>query len=265
MAEQLKGVQVNDTFVVDVKEDGVSIAGYPKTYSILNAVGQFPTITKDQWNREPFGNQEQRREAFLDNIAATEGVSRATIDASRTNRMWMYTPSGGGAAVASPPNGTPVTAIAPGVNLRGRTITFQNTSKPFSWTTPQSSFGAYGMLMIERTTGVITGTPDRALFVAASTDLTSVSGICLTEISSSGAASTAMQYFYYHNAVGGTASIVIPQPWPSADGWQSALSYTFPDDADYIVHENTLGIIEGEVSVTDPAVNWSFRDAILTA
>lgn len=278
MAEQLKGVQVNDAFVVDVKEDGVSMTGYPKTFSILNAIGRFPAITKDQWNREPFGNQEQRREALLDYIAAVEGVSRATIDASRTNRMWMYSPSGGGTAVASPPNGTPVTAIAPGVNLRGRTITFGNTSKPFSWT------GLYvGQLMVHKSVdGIRTGDAISLLayFPSTSGDGTTGNGAnnAIVVVNYPNGGYDTGTYIYANNIAADGGGVLPLRPdgtYPSGSNVWVATTYTFPDDADYFVEHpsggglddepNNLGIIDGEMSVTDQSVNWSFRDATLTA
>lgn len=263
MAEIQKGCEAAETLTVNKTISGVSQPGYPKPYSILNAVGSHPLLTTAQWAREPLSNQALRTSAFIQMVAEAEGLPvlsvKQALDVQGGVRQTSQYRWGG---ITPPPVGTPLTAIPIGANLRGRTIGPQNTSKPFNWTGNLSGELRVRMYLDYNTP---TNLSIRVMGKFSDAAGQSVAGIFVTYEEDDRVPPWYDQLYFYSMGLTGDETQYPPVELTGDVGWETGhATVTLPDNADYIVESNSLGIIEGEMSVGDPAIYWSFRDLIIT-
>lgn len=275
---------------VDKRQGGAAVSGYPKEYLVTNAFGSYAAITVDAWQKMAQSNRTVRLNAFIAYVNGIEGIS---ISETQTNQPYRDTPGGekrtitysipeatpnvvtrqfevGAAAViespsqlgmvlpsgdtfdgwsangtaytvgqvvtmntnlvlngatSETPSGDSVAGIAVGTNMRGKTIRATNINKPFGWANSSGS----GYLRCG------------ALYLYHTWTYSSESR--LIAVRSESAPTVNIVAFYNSNFA----------------GWQDTLEYTFPDDQDYIVTENT---INAPISSSD---KWSFADMIILA
>ena len=80
------GMERATQLVVDKKVGGISLSGYPRTYSLLDTFGNFIAVTRQQLAGMSVGQYDTRLYAFKSYVEAIEtGITVDVADARREN------------------------------------------------------------------------------------------------------------------------------------------------------------------------------------